>query len=226
MKKYLIGFFLVLTLFSPSRAAVVEVRAGIYGGYIRKRILSVKELRFRRLFRQRYDLSCGSAALASLLKFYYGTNVSEEDIIRNILSHGDIKRIRSHGFSMLDLKRSAESFGFQAEGYKVPIRNLSRLKMPTIILLNSRGYKHFVILKGVKEDKVFIADPALGHRIISLDEFKRSWNGILLAVFGKRVNGKVWTLCSPGVTKEKVWTLEDVAISNLLILDQPFDIKP
>ncbi|MGL4983590.1 MAG: hypothetical protein ACRC5N_02625, partial [Plesiomonas sp.] len=34
------------------------------------------------------------------------------------------------------------------------------------------------------EDRVYLADPALGNRIIELDEFIESWNGILLAIIG------------------------------------------
>ncbi|RLG09852.1 peptidase C39, partial [Candidatus Pacearchaeota archaeon] len=148
---FLLSFFLSQGIYSGE----VEVKTGFSGVYIQKRILSIKELRFKNLVKQKYDLSCGSAALASLLKYYYNRNISEEDIIKDILTHGEIEKIKAHGFSMLDLKKSAERFGFKAEGYKVPVEKLHLIKIPTIILLDTNGYKHFVILKGVRGNKVF-----------------------------------------------------------------------
>lgn len=57
--------------------------------------------------------------------------------------------------------------------------------MPTIVLLNIRGYQHFAVLRAIdRHDRVYLADPALGNRVITFKEFKESWNGILLAVIG------------------------------------------
>ncbi len=225
-KSLILFIFLVLFPLHKTYSGEIEIKIGSYGGYFQKRVLSIKELRFKNLIKQKYDLSCGSAALASLLKYYYNLNISEEDIIKDILTHGEIEKIKARGFSMLDLKQSAERFGFKAGGYKVPLEKLHLIKIPTIILLDINGYKHFVILKGVKNNKVFIADPAYGHKIMDLNEFKKSWNGILLAVFGKKKSKRVWKLKVKKVPKENIWALENSVITNFLLIRQPFEIKP
>jgi predicted double-glycine peptidase len=216
----------ILLLYKIAYPGEVEIKTGFNGVNIQKRILSVKELRFKNLIKQKYDLSCGSAALASILKYYYNLDIGEEEIIKDILTHSDIKKIKSRGFSMLDLKESAERMGFKAEGYKVFVEKLPLVKLPTIILLDTNGYQHFVILKGIKGNKVFLADPAYGHKVMSIDDFKKSWNNILLAVFGKKPAETVWKLDNKEVPKENVWALRDTITTNFIFIRQPFEIKP
>jgi uncharacterized protein len=51
--------------------------------------------------------------------------------------------------------------------------------------MNIDGYEHFVIVKHAEEGRVFIADPALGNRIVAEDDFAKTWNGLVFAVLGK-----------------------------------------
>ena len=57
---------------------------------------------------------------------------------------------------------------------------------PVIALLDTKGYTHFVVVKGAAGGRVFVADPALGHRVLSEAEFTAGWNGILLAIIADR----------------------------------------
>jgi predicted double-glycine peptidase len=57
--------------------------------------------------------------------------------------------------------------------------------VPVIALLDIRGYKHFVVLKKVVGDRVYIGDPALGNRIMDKNDFVAGWNGIVFAIIGK-----------------------------------------
>ena len=86
-------------------------------------------------------------------------------------------------FSLLELKRYVDSKGYLSGGYKVPVNKLSKLKIPSIVLLDIGGYKHFVVLKGISEGRALIADPALGNKSMAIDEFDKAWNnnpGLLL----------------------------------------------
>jgi predicted double-glycine peptidase len=62
---------------------------------------------------------------------------------------------------------------------------LPKLKIPVIVLLNTRGYKHFVVLKGIKDGRAYLADPALGNRSVPAKEFVESWDGVAFVVFKK-----------------------------------------
>src|SRR5690606_18941842 len=53
-------------------------------------------------------------------------------------------------------------------------------------MLDLKGYKHFVVVKGADAGRVFVADPALGHRVMNERDFVEGWNGIVLAVVGDR----------------------------------------
>ncbi|WP_205123616.1 C39 family peptidase [Cognatilysobacter lacus] len=153
---------------------------------VRKDVVTLRDLRYRDMVRQRYDFSCGSAALATLLNYGYGEHVSEPEMIRRMMVGTDAKTVVQQGFSMLDMKRYVEGRGMQARGFRVDAAALYRLRMPVIALLDLKGYKHFVIVKGAEAGRVFVADPALGHRVMNENDFTRGWNGIVLAVIGDR----------------------------------------
>lgn len=151
-----------------------------------KTMRTMRDLRYRDLLQQRYDFSCGSAALASLLHYGYGMDVSEPELIKKMMVGVDPNEVVRNGFSMLDMKRYVESVGLRAHGFRIEADALYRLQMPVIALLDLKGYRHFVVVKGAAGGRVFVADPALGHRVMLEGDFVRGWNGIVLAVVGDR----------------------------------------
>ncbi|WP_153020675.1 C39 family peptidase [Pseudomonas sp. BMS12] len=149
-----------------------------------KTVVSLRERRFANLVEQRTDFSCGAAALASILNEAYGWGLSEEMVIRGMLRAGDTELIHSQGFSMLDMKNYVESLGMRARGYRIEAQRLASIKVPTIVLLNVRGYKHFVVLLRTDNDWVYVGDPVLGHKKMTIDDFSQGWNGIVFAIIG------------------------------------------
>lgn len=147
-------------------------------------VRSLRDLRFKDLVQQQQDFSCGAAALATLLQQVYGRPISEADVIADMLKNTDPQLAKSQGFSLLDMKSYVERIGLRGRGYVVDRTSLRAVKIPVIALQNNGGYKHFVIIKKVLDDTVFIADPALGHRQMPLDDFVNGWNNIVFAVVG------------------------------------------
>ena len=152
----------------------------------RKSVRTLRDLRFQEIVPQHYDFSCGSAALASLLEYGYGIEVSEPELIEKMMVGADPREVVRSGFSMLDMKRYVQGIGLRAHGYRIEPDALYRLQMPVIALLDLKGYKHFVVVKGAEAGRVFVADPALGHRVMNEGDFIEGWNGIVLAVVGDR----------------------------------------
>jgi predicted double-glycine peptidase len=152
------------------------------GMYVRKKVVSVRESRYVNVIPQKYDLSCGAAALATILNYYYHHRVDEIDIIKYMLDHGEQEEIQKKGFSLLDLKTYAVRHGFLADGYKVDIDKLHRVTIPVIILFTSGSYSHFVVLKGLQDGNAYIADPAYGNRSMALETFEDNWNGVIFIV--------------------------------------------
>jgi predicted double-glycine peptidase len=149
-------------------------------------VRSLLELRQDNVVIQQWDISCGAAALATILNYRYGDNLSEKTIVEAMLRRTDPLRVKFRGgFSLLDLKRFAESQGYTADGYSdVSIENLVEFG-PSIVPLSVNGYDHFVVFRGLVGNQVLIADPAFGKRILKLERFREDWLGNLAFVVGR-----------------------------------------
>jgi predicted double-glycine peptidase len=139
-------------------------------------VRSLLELREQNVITQKSDLSCGAAALATLLTFQFGDRVSEREVTAGLIrrqeyiEHPELVRVRE-GFSLLDLKRYVTGRGYTGIGYgNLDISDLVGLA-PIIVAVSPLGYNHFVIFKGMIGDQVFLADPAFGNRTMSREKF-------------------------------------------------------
>lgn len=167
------------------------------GALVFKPVQSMRERRFANLVQQRTDFSCGAAAMATLLNEAYGWDLSEEQVIEGMLTEADQQQVQQMGFSMLDMKRYAEVMGLRARGYRLQPEQLVEVKVPAIVLIDVRGYKHFVVMQVSSDNWVYIGDPVLGHKKMTLDEFAQGWNGIVFAVIGPGYNRENALLTPP-----------------------------
>src|SRR5580692_11009556 len=90
-------------------------------------LTSYAEIPFRTVIRQQFDYSCGSAALATMLKFQYAVNTNEAEVFKAMYAVGDQDRIQKLGFSLLDMKKYLASIGYQADGYRLSLEELGHL---------------------------------------------------------------------------------------------------
>lgn len=152
------------------------------GGSFGITVKSYKDQSFKEVVQQQYDFSCGAAAVATLLTYHYSLPTNEEEVFSVMYNRGDQARIQREGFSLLDMKAFLESRGFRADGYRIGLDKLTEAKVPAIVLTNTNGYLHFVVVKGVTGDKVLVADPAQGNKILPRDQFEATWNGLLFVI--------------------------------------------
>jgi predicted double-glycine peptidase len=152
----------------------------------RKQVRTLKERRLSQVVHQTEDFSCGAAALATVLHYYYGKDLTERAAIKEMLKAGNLEKIQSLGFSLLDMQKFTHSLGYQAEGYKISdVNRLKELTVPVIALIETcGGYSHFVVVRKVTEQHVYISDPSWGNRRLSLGAFQQAWNKIILAITG------------------------------------------
>lgn len=164
---------------------------GVGDALLGVRTESFEELKFGKVVRQQYDFSCGSAALATLLTHHYEDPTEEMTAFNYMYERGDKERIAQSGFSLLDMKTYLESHGYQADGYQSNLDTLKGAGIPAIALINYRGYRHFVVVKGVRDGRVLLADPALGTRLVAQADFEAMWeNGVLFIIRNKPEIGK------------------------------------
>jgi len=129
---------------------------------------------------QKWDLSCGVAALATLLNYQHGDRVGEREIAialmgrEEYLKNPDLVNARL-GFSLLDLRRYANRRGYKATGFgNLEFSDLLE-KAPIIVPIHVLGYSHFVIFRGALRERVLLADPAYGNRTMTQKEFMDAW---------------------------------------------------
>ena len=153
------------------------------GGPVR----SLLEIRRANVVIQKWDVSCGAAALATVLTYQHDFPVSEKNVAQAMLKRTDPMRVKYRGgFSLLDLKHYAESTGFKATAYAgVQLPDLEKFG-PAIVPIVSHGYPHFVVFRRHIGGLVLLADPAFGNRSISEEEFRRVWQKNIAFLVSRR----------------------------------------
>lgn len=180
-------------LSAPLQAADLPALGGVQYSIPVK---SIKEVRRASTMLQQYDFSCGSAALATLLTHHYDYPANEKVIFEEMYARGDQQKIRKEGFSLLDMKNFLEARGFRADGFQQPLEKLAEAGIPAIVLISENGYNHFVVIKGLRGDRILIGDPASGTRVMPLSLFEAVWKNKLLFVVHNRTEQARFNLAS------------------------------
>jgi hypothetical protein len=143
-------------------------------------VASLVEFRERNVVVQEWDLSCGAAALATILNYQHGDPVSERDIATGMMSRTEYLAnpmlvTYRQGFSLLDLKRFVDDRGYNGVGLgRLTFKHLV-VRAPMIVPINVYGYQHFVVFRGMLGNRVLLADPAFGNRTMLRSAFDNAW---------------------------------------------------
>jgi uncharacterized protein len=130
----------------------------------------------RHIIKQNYDYSCGSAALATLLNYHLGEELTEMQVIRGLMDHGNSEAIQQRrAFSFLDMKGFVDALGYHGAGYRAELENLMEIDVPVILPIEIWDYKHFVVFQGIHDNRVFLADPWQGHTTYPVKVFEDMW---------------------------------------------------
>ncbi|WP_051204876.1 ATP-binding cassette domain-containing protein [Butyrivibrio sp. VCD2006] len=115
-------------------------------------------------------VECGAASLCMILA-YYGKYVPLEQVRKDC----NVSRDGSKASLIL---AAAEHYGLQGDGYRYSVEScMTKVKMPAIIHWNM---SHFVVLRGFGKNKAYLNDPGRGEITVSMEEFNRSFTGIVL----------------------------------------------
>ncbi|NML59706.1 C39 family peptidase [Massilia sp. RP-1-19] len=169
---------LAMALGPPAQA----IEFGVGSLQVKIPVTSIKQARMATTTRQQFDFSCGSAAVATLLTYHYNRPVTEHAVFEQMFRDGDKAKIRTQGFSLLDMQKFLATRGLRGDGFKLPLEKLFEAKLPAIVLISDRGYNHFVVVKGMADGRILIGDPSRGTRAMSLNNFQQIWKNKLLFV--------------------------------------------
>lgn len=150
---------------------------------IQPHIKSYKTLRDDKIVKQDLDYSCGAASLATILNYYYGKAITEEELLA-AMDKGDNKA------SFEDMAKALPQFGFKAQGFAASFEQLSKLKIPVVVYLKHRKNDHFSVIRGIDKNHVWLADPSLGNTTLSKQQFLEMYDTRSELDDGERLKGK------------------------------------
>ncbi|WDI31495.1 C39 family peptidase [Hyphococcus flavus] len=186
----LISACFAASLGAPTPALASDLLVNSGGAMARIKVASMVERKFSTVVRQQYDFSCGSAALATLLTHHYQRPTTETDAFQAMWDVGDQNRIRELGFSLLEMKRYLESINLKADGFSLTLDRVQEIGVPGIALVDVRGYKHFVVVKGITDRVVLVGDPSTGVTSMPRHIFEERWDGTILFIRSEVLVGK------------------------------------
>lgn len=148
---------------------------GVVGANART-VKSLLEYRQEGVVIQKWDNSCGAAALATLLTYDLNYPVSEVSVAQGMLNQTEALRVRYRGgFSLLEMKHYLTMIGFEGTGYSgLDWEDLPQFT-PSIVPIKVRGYDHFVVVTGIMGNEALIADPGFGKYRLTRSELLSSW---------------------------------------------------
>jgi predicted double-glycine peptidase len=164
-----------------AHAGVIQ-SPGEAGGEYAFSVVSYVDMPFRTVVRQKYDFSCGSAALATLLRYQYGRDVDEASVFKAMFDLGDQAKIRKFGFSLGDMRRYLKDRGLRADGYRLSLARFATADTPAIAVIKLGNYKHFVVIKSIRGGEVLVGDPALGLKRYAVPDFEKVWDGLVFVI--------------------------------------------
>lgn len=170
----------VALLICASQALAGATIRTIGGGRFSYNVTPLKTLQTRKINIQRYDYTCGAAALSSILQYQYDEQVDEGDVIMYVLRNrlSTIPVIQRKGLSLLQLKKVALHYGYKAIGYgQMTVADLAALNVPAIVPVHLYGFDHFLLFTGMIGDRVFLADPSSGNITMRRHTFDEAWKG-------------------------------------------------
>ncbi len=115
---------------------------------------------------------CGAASLAMVLA-HYGLWIPLE----KLRSECGVNR---DGSKASNVMRAAKARGCEVHGYRWEAENLREEQDYPLII--HWEFNHFLVLEGIRGDKVYLNDPAMGRRTVLWDEFVTSYTGIALTI--------------------------------------------
>jgi NHLM bacteriocin system ABC transporter peptidase/ATP-binding protein len=114
-------------------------------------------------------VECGAAALGIIFRYHKKYIPLEKLRVACGVSRD--------GSKASNIMTAARSWGMKAQGYTLSLKKLLAKPFPLVVFWN---FNHFLVIEGINGDKVYINDPATGPRVVTWDEFDRSFSGITL----------------------------------------------
>jgi len=147
-----------------------------------------RELRYQNVVGQTDWFTCGPAAVATLLRYYFGrTEVDEARVLALALealqkTEGEVRQV---GINALALRQAMRALGLESRGFRLSLEQLAdyfaRGGLP-LILHTTLPEPHYVVAVGIVQGQVLLADPSWGQRLLPLEGLasEKGFSGVAL----------------------------------------------
>lgn len=140
----------------------------IYGGIgMRKKVKCIKQIDPK---------ECGPVCMA-MISDYYGFKVS----VSKLREYGGTDL---QGTNIKGIIKIGEYLGLDVKGVRAENpAALFNIELPAIAhIITTEGMTHFIIIEKIKNNKIYIVDPAKGKKKEELEDFVNYWTGVLLLI--------------------------------------------
>ena len=117
---------------------------------------------------------CASSCIYNIIRFYKG-NINYNNITKRL-------HITKKGSSIYNVVKTLRYYKLKSDAYRCDYENLINLNHPVIAYLKINNYYHYVIVKRIRNNKVFIFDPIRGDLTYSKKEFLNEWESIIIDI--------------------------------------------
>ena len=117
---------------------------------------------------------CASSCIYNIIRFYKG-NINYNNITKRL-------HITKKGSSIYNVVKTLRYYKLESDAYRCDYENLINLNHPVIAYLKINNYYHYIIVKRIKNNKVFIFDPIRGDLTYSKEEFLNEWQAIIIDI--------------------------------------------
>jgi len=158
------------------------------GHTFRRHAKSLLEVQRQNVVMQKHDYSCGAAALATVIRYHWDDDVTEAQLLREVvqmLTVEELKERIKNGLALTDLRRLAVRVGYLSTIGRLEFDKLRESKIPLIVGIVINDFDHFVVYRGTDGYYVYLADPARGNVRTPIPEFLKQWQKNLALVVVK-----------------------------------------
>ncbi len=134
-------------------------------------------MRNKYLVRQNGYKDCGPSCLLSIMK-YYGCEASHEEVTH-------VLKTDLNGTNAYNIINGSKIFGFNGYGIHLSYDDIfnKKISFPIICHVKKDNYYHFIVVYGVKKDKLIIMDPSSSVSILNYNDFKKIYLNTSIIIY-------------------------------------------
>ena len=111
-------------------------------------------------------------ACAAMIMSKYRCNVPVYRLLEKIQNS-------TSGSNVLQLRETMDKYGFMVNGYRVELHQINNKMLPLVAYVNEN---HFVVIEHIGSQKIHVIDPAIGKITHDLEEFSKSYSGVVISI--------------------------------------------